>query len=176
MTDDTHPLAAQYVSDLKAEAKVLPRQQRGELIAQIENHLAEAVRSSTSEAEIRNLIDDLGSPHEVVEAARPTEPTRRHTGVMALTLGIVALVAALLPVLGLVIAIPCATVAIVLGRRARHEAKAAGTTDTAATAGVVLGVVALLIPVFLVLLLVAGDPVVEDSEPTTVDGVPTTAP
>lgn len=177
-TGNTHPVAEQYLSDLKAAAKVLPRQQRHDLVTEIESHLAEVVHAASSEAEIRNLIDDLGSPHEVVDAARPSaSSTRGNAGVTALALGIVALLAAFLIPLGLIVAVPAGITSIVLGRRTRTEAIASGTTDVAATVGVVLGVIALVIPVLLFVLLIGGRTSGGDSDsPVPVVEAPTTAP
>jgi len=64
-----HPLARDYLKRLKKAAAVLPRGRRGELIAEIESHLSEALPAGASEAEARNVLERLGEPAEIVAEA-----------------------------------------------------------------------------------------------------------
>lgn len=95
---------------------------------------------------------------------------------VALVLGIVAVLASFALVFGLIVAIAAGITAIVLGRRSRMDARSVGATDTAATAGVALGIASLLIPVLLFVFVVAGRTSVEDSDPPVVVESPTTQP
>jgi hypothetical protein len=74
MTTSTHPLVADYLRRLERTARVLPRHQRDELLAEIREHVDAGMRPGASEADVRNLLDDLGSPEEIVTAARPDGP------------------------------------------------------------------------------------------------------
>lgn len=73
MTIETnlHPLAQEYLAGLAAEARRLPADQARELLGDIGEHLALGLGPEPSEAQVRNLLDRMGSPAEVVEAAGP---------------------------------------------------------------------------------------------------------
>jgi uncharacterized membrane protein len=71
MTTSTHPLAADYLRRLERAAGVLPRHQRDELVAEIRDHLDAGITPDASEADVRNLLDDLGAPEAIVAEARP---------------------------------------------------------------------------------------------------------
>ncbi len=64
-----HPLARDYLKRLKKAAAVLPRARRGELLAEIESHLSEALPAGASDAEALNVLDRLGEPEEIVAEA-----------------------------------------------------------------------------------------------------------
>jgi hypothetical protein len=73
MTDDE--LVADYLRRLRRAARSLPRERRRELIAEISEHIAEAraVGAASGEgqsAALRNALDRLGDPHDIVAAAR----------------------------------------------------------------------------------------------------------
>jgi uncharacterized membrane protein len=70
-TTSTHPLVADYVRRLERAARVLPRHQRDELVAEIRDHLDAGINPDATEADVRNLLDDLGPPEAIVAAARP---------------------------------------------------------------------------------------------------------
>jgi hypothetical protein len=98
MMTTTHPLVDDYLLRLEHSARVLPRRDREELIAEIRNHLDSGLGPDATEADVRNLLDELGPPEDIVAAARPAQsPTRRGAReVFALIL----LVTGLPPVLG----------------------------------------------------------------------------
>jgi hypothetical protein len=73
-TTSIHPLAADYVRRLERAARVLPRHQRDELVAEIRDHLDAGITADSSEADVRNLLDDLGPPEDIVAAAQPDAP------------------------------------------------------------------------------------------------------
>jgi len=64
-----HPLVEGYLRSLDGAAKVLPRRERDELVAEIRAHLDEAVPPGASEADVRNALDALGAPWDIVAAA-----------------------------------------------------------------------------------------------------------
>jgi hypothetical protein len=64
-----HPLVEGYLRSLDGAAKVLPRRERDELVAEIRAHLDEAVPPGASEADVRNALDAPGAPWDIVAAA-----------------------------------------------------------------------------------------------------------
>ncbi len=75
MTVHADPLVDDYLRRLAAAASVLPPHRRDELISEIREHLQEALRQAPAgdEAAVRNMLERLGPPEEIVSAA--TEPT-----------------------------------------------------------------------------------------------------
>jgi uncharacterized membrane protein len=71
MTADTelHPVARDYVTRLTAAAQVLPADEAAELVDDISTHLRDALTGRPGEAEVRTVLDRLGTPHELVAAA-----------------------------------------------------------------------------------------------------------
>ena len=101
MNATQHPLVDGYLRSLEGAAKVLPRRERDELIGQIRSHLDEALTPESSEADVRNVLDTLGTPWDIVAAAggQTTTVRRGAREVFALLL----LVTGLPPVLGWVV-------------------------------------------------------------------------
>jgi hypothetical protein len=98
MMTTTHPLAEDYLRRLEQHARVLPRSERAELIAEIRNHMSSGLTPDSTEADVRNLLDALGPPADIVEAARPEHPPVRRGAREAFAL--VLLVSGLPPVVG----------------------------------------------------------------------------
>lgn len=74
-TTTVDALVADYLRRLEAAAYRLPADRRGELLAEISEHIAAARASgSGAEAEVRTLLDRLGDPDEIVAAASDGEP------------------------------------------------------------------------------------------------------
>ena len=98
MMTTTHPLADDYLRRLDRAARTLPRREREDLVADIRAHLDAGLTPDSTEADVRNLLDDLGRPEDVVVAAAPDRPATRRGAreVFALIL----LVTGLPPVLG----------------------------------------------------------------------------
>lgn len=81
MTTDatTHPLISDYLARLAVEARRLPEDQAEELIADVSEHLSAGfgaglgtgADADPTEADVRNLLDRLGTPAELVDAAGP---------------------------------------------------------------------------------------------------------
>jgi len=119
MNGTTHPLAQDYLDRLRTAAQELPPHDRNELLAELRSHLDAAAPPDATDADVRNLLATLGSPDEIVAAARqesdaapgarPEPPagaranswgTREVLGVLCLTVG--AFVAPfILPIVGL---------------------------------------------------------------------------
>jgi hypothetical protein len=160
MTVHSDPLVDDYLRRLTAAASVLPAHRREELLSEIRDHLQEGLRQTRAgdESAVRNLLERLGPPEEIVSAAtdsaesgRLVAPYREINGlaVASLLLGIlwVAGVGSLL--------------ALIFGYRARHEIKKSegGQRGSGlAIAGIILGwigVAILLVAVLGGLLLIA---------------------
>jgi hypothetical protein len=77
MTTTAQPLVDDYLGRLEQAARPLPRRQRDELVAEIRAHLDAGLEQTATEAEVRNLLDDLGEPADIVAAAQPDSPAKR---------------------------------------------------------------------------------------------------
>jgi hypothetical protein len=70
------PMATQavkeYLHDLEAELRDLPRSRRQELLGEIHDHIDSALADAPArdEAEVRNVLDRLGDPSDIAEEAR----------------------------------------------------------------------------------------------------------
>jgi hypothetical protein len=103
-TMQTDRLVDDYLRRLEVAAAHLQRSRRAELVAEIREHIEAAIgeEEPTSEAAVRNVLERLGPPEEIVEAAEPApEPPVRRGG----ALEIVALLALLVPVIGWLVGI-----------------------------------------------------------------------
>lgn len=72
----THPLVADYLARLEAEARVLPEDRRAELVAEVRGHIDAALAEAggTDESAVRNVLERLGPPSEIVVEAGPPDP------------------------------------------------------------------------------------------------------
>jgi hypothetical protein len=99
-TMETDRLIDDYLSRLEEAAAHLQRSRRAELIAEIREHIETALREeeAASEVAVRNVLERLGPPEEIVEAAEPAAPAAEPapTG----KLEIATIVALLIPFLG----------------------------------------------------------------------------
>lgn len=141
-----HRQVDNYLRDLRHTARVLPRRQRAELVAEIQAHIADGLAQAESEAAVRNLLDDLGDPADTVRAALPPGGAPPPVGTLALVLGLVGAGIGLVPFIGVVVAVPLGIAAVVLGINARRQARSWGAPMGIATGGVVAGVIAMLVP------------------------------
>ncbi|MFE3738605.1 HAAS signaling domain-containing protein [Streptomyces sp. NPDC059134] len=103
-----HPLVRSYLSSVGDRAAALPDVRRQELLADLREHIEVALADSGTfdEGEVRRVLDQLGTPGEIVAAALaeeagsgPVPESGRHTAI-TLCLIVVALPAALIPVIG----------------------------------------------------------------------------
>lgn len=101
MMTTTSQLTDDYLRRLTAAAQVLPRAERDELVAEIREHLALGVSSDATESDVRNLLDELGAPEDIVAAARGPQPAARPAkrGIREV-LAVVLLVTGFPPIIG----------------------------------------------------------------------------
>jgi hypothetical protein len=98
-------LRTAYVADLRRAARGLPKARREELVAEIAEHLREALPVGADEAETRNALDRLGEPGQIVaEEYRRLDLTPVQGGpVEWIAVGMLLLGGLVIPVLGWVI-------------------------------------------------------------------------
>lgn len=96
---ETDRLIDDYLRRLEHAAAHMQRARRAELVAEIRGHIDTALRQeqAAGEAAVRNVLDRLGPPEEIVEAAQPAAP---HEQQRAGKLEIAALIALIVPVIG----------------------------------------------------------------------------
>ena len=95
----TDRLVDDYLSRLEEAAAHLQRSRRAELIAEIREHIEAALREedAAGEVAVRNVLERLGPPEEIVEAAEPPpEAEQRSTG----KLEVAAMVTLVVPFIG----------------------------------------------------------------------------
>lgn len=104
-TENTlHPLAEQYLKQLRRAARDLPRSRRDELLADIEAHLAETAPAGADDADVQATLDRLGAPAEIVLAETSAGPVPRRRGALEWGAIVLLLVGGiLLPFLGWVV-------------------------------------------------------------------------
>ena len=71
------PQVDDYLRRLDAAASALPAHRREELISEIRDHLQEALRQTpaSDETAVRNALERLGPPEEIVAAAADSAPS-----------------------------------------------------------------------------------------------------
>ena len=74
MSTDDDQLVEDYLRELHAAAQGLPADRHDELIEEITAHIAEARQSDGSPLAVRNILDRLGDPADIVRAAADTPP------------------------------------------------------------------------------------------------------
>ena len=75
MTALEHPLVLDYLERLHAETVRLGVPEGRELKMQIREHLTEALPDDPSESEVRDVLDRLGDPADLVDAAGGVDPS-----------------------------------------------------------------------------------------------------
>ncbi|MFI6447148.1 HAAS signaling domain-containing protein [Kitasatospora sp. NPDC050543] len=116
-----HPLVRAFLSSVEERAAALPDLRRQELLADLREHVEVALADSGSfdESDVRRVLDQLGSPGEITAAALAEEPGDHpvpdSSGHTSITLGliVVALPAALIPVIGPLLTLPATIAALV---------------------------------------------------------------
>jgi len=63
-----HPVVVSYLEALQLRALSLPSTRREELLLEIRSHIAATLSGTASEAQVRQLLDRLGSPEEIMDA------------------------------------------------------------------------------------------------------------
>jgi hypothetical protein len=81
MTYNPEPEIANYLKKLSGVARDLPRGRRRELVAEIEQHIRDALVETPvhNEAEMLTVLDRIGDPDEIVAAAGGTAKVTRST-------------------------------------------------------------------------------------------------
>ena len=103
-TAHTNELVADYLRRLEQAAAPLPRSRRAELVAEIREHIDDALleAGAADEVAVRNVLERLGPPEEIAAAASPPA-----TGLAAAgKLEVAALIALAVPVAGWLVGIP----------------------------------------------------------------------
>jgi hypothetical protein len=96
---ETDRLINDYLRRLEHAAAHMERDRRAELVAEIRGHIDTALRQeeAAGEADVRNVLDRLGPPEDIVEAAQPhTQDADHRPG----KLEIAALIALIVPFIG----------------------------------------------------------------------------
>lgn len=76
MTGNQHPLVSDYLDRLRSEAhRRLSADQADELVDDIRGHLRERVAEDATESDMRNALERLGTPSELVDAAGGAQRT-----------------------------------------------------------------------------------------------------
>ena len=99
ITMDTDRLVDDYLRRLESAAAHLQRSRRAELVAEIREHIEAALREedAAGEAAVRNVLERLGPPEEIVDAA---EPPPAESAARTGKLEIAALIALVIPFIG----------------------------------------------------------------------------
>lgn len=66
--DLDHPEAARFLARLEAAAVVLPPGRREELVAELREHLADALAGADDDLAVRQAVERLGAPEDIVAA------------------------------------------------------------------------------------------------------------
>lgn len=104
ITMETDRLVDDYLRRLEAAAAHLQRSRRAELVAEIREHIEAAMQEeeATGEAAVRNILERLGRPEEIVDAAEPAPPEATSP---AGKLEVAALIALVVPFIGWLVGI-----------------------------------------------------------------------
>jgi uncharacterized membrane protein len=70
MNTTLHPRAEDYLRRLEQVSWPLPGPERAELLAEIRGHLEAGLAPGSTDADVRNLLDELGAPEDIVAAAQ----------------------------------------------------------------------------------------------------------
>ncbi len=81
MNTTLHPLAEDYLRRLDRAAWSLPGPDRTELLAEIRAHLEAGLTPGSTDADVRNLLDELGAPEDIVAAAQAAPEGQPTTGI-----------------------------------------------------------------------------------------------
>jgi len=99
-------IVADYLARLAAALRELPADRRAEIVSDIGEHIAGAradMADGGDEAEVRNLLDRLGTPEQIAASAgvpEPAPPTRRGIGLEIAALILLNLGGLIVPVVG----------------------------------------------------------------------------
>ena len=96
--DTKDPIVEAYLDDLRRALAGLPRAKADEVIAEVRAHVAAALPPDHTEADVRNVIEQLGEPAEIAAATREGTPGaaprgRRKVAVLAAAIVAIAMIA-----------------------------------------------------------------------------------
>lgn len=74
MSNEDDQLVEDYLRELRNAARVLPADRLDELVEEITAHIAEARQSDGSPTAVRNILDRLGDPADIVRTAADAAP------------------------------------------------------------------------------------------------------
>ena len=165
-----HPAVDRYLNELDRCAAALPRPQRDELVADVRQHLAAGLPATATEADVRNLLDRLGTPHDIVQAASgDAGPSKPPSNAATITFTVAAVFLLVVPFL----ALPLGVTAAVLGFRARTRNRRLGYPTGIPTACAIIGTIAAVVAMFvllLLLMLLPAGPTVSTDNPVPMPG------
>ncbi len=161
------PLADRYLADLRRAATRLPRAQRRELVAEVSAHGAAGVSAARSEADVRNMLDDLGDPADIVGAAAPPAEVGS-SGILAGVLGVLQVILILWQPIGVALGDRCCN------HWCSRTPLSPSARPTQRDRGVVLGAIAIVVPILVFGLLVSlRTSETEDNPTVEVEATPT---
>jgi hypothetical protein len=70
-TETLHPLASEYLQRLRRAGRHLPPERLGELLTEIQGHLAEAIDPDATNAQALTILERLGDPDTIIAAEDP---------------------------------------------------------------------------------------------------------
>ena len=70
MNATAHPTAERYLKELGRSLAGLPRDRRQEIEEEIRSHIDEATPPGAGDAEVRNILEELGDPQTIAADAR----------------------------------------------------------------------------------------------------------
>jgi hypothetical protein len=152
MNVHTDHIVDDYLHRLDVAASALPAHRREELTSEIRDHIQEALRQipAGDETAMRNMLERLGTPEEIVAAAGPPPgPPGDFSQVNGFA--IASVLAAVLWLAGI-----GAVLALIFGYRARAQINSSAGTQTGsglAAAGIILGWIGVMILVAGVILI-----------------------
>ena len=80
MNGTRHREVGEYLRRLQRSMADLPAERRDEILAEIEEHIAEGLAERATESDVRNVLERLGDPADIAAEARERfgiKPTRR---------------------------------------------------------------------------------------------------
>jgi len=96
-----HPAVRSYLQALETAVRTLPRHEREDLVLQVMEHIDNALPPNAGEADVRNVLDELGSPEDIAAAAG-VQPVRVRRGAREV-FALILLVLGLPPFIGWVV-------------------------------------------------------------------------
>lgn len=134
-----HPLAEQYLAELRRLTSGMSRSARAELLDDVRAHLQAGLAEAHGDADVRNLLEALGSPASVVGAAEWEPPTARERWTPLLYVALAVLCGVFEMMIGWTIGTVFALAGILHGIRVTRRLGGISRASLPAAAAVVLG-------------------------------------